>query len=288
MMLLSMLMFSLNDVLGKWLVSTYSVGQILLIRSVAALIVLAPFIIRVGWTAFRAAPQPFLQTLRVVFSTLEVACFYWAVSELPLANVMAYYLAAPIFVTALSAVILKEAVGPLRWAAVLLGFLGVVVVLQPSAATLTLASLVAIAGSIIFAGLMIATRHLRGTSSTVLVSTQIVGALIFGAFTAPFSWVQPTAADVGLMALLGAIALAAMLLVNRSLRLAPASVVVPYQYTVIIWAVLFGYWFFGDRPQLHMLAGAAIIIGSGFLIFLREQQLLRNGSGAAPPDHGGP
>ncbi len=289
MMLLGMLMFSLNDVLGKWLVGTYSVGQVLLFRSVAALIVLAPFVLRAGWTAFRTAPQPFLQVLRAALSTLEVACFYWAVSGLPLADVMAYYLAAPIFVAALSAVLLKEAVGPLRWAAVLVGFAGVVVVLQPSAGALSLYSVVAVAGSMIFSCLMIATRHLRGTSSMVLVSTQVMGALIFGAFTAPFAWVQPSAPHVGMLALLGAVALAAILLVNRSLRLAPASVVVPYQYTLIIWAVLFGYLFFGDRPQLHMLVGAAIIIGSGLLTFLREQQLRRYGSGGQPPlDHEGP
>lgn len=275
MMLLAMLVFSVNDVMGKWLVGTYSVGQILLIRSLAALLVLAPFIARAGWVAFRTAPHKRLQTLRAIFSTLEVAGFYWAVSSLPLADVMAYYLAAPIYVTALSALLLKERVEPLRWGAVLLGFIGVVVVLRPSAAGLTLGSVVALAGSVIFAFLMIATRYLRGTSSTVLVTTQVFGAFLFGVLAAPMSWVPPSAASVALMALLGVVALGAIALVNRSLRVAPASVVVPYQYTHIVWAVLFGYWFFGDEPQVHTLIGAAIIIASGLLIFLREQQIAR-------------
>ena len=279
LMLLGMLVFSVNDVVGKWLAGTYSVGQILLIRSLAALIVLAPFIARVGWVAFRTAPHPRLQVLRVIFSTLEVAGFYWAIASLPLADVMAYYLAAPIYVTALSALLLKERVEPLRWAAVLLGFLGVLVVLRPSAAGLTLGSVVAILGSVVFAFLMIATRHLRGTSNTVLVTTQVVGALLFGLIAAPFSWVEPTAATVASMALLGVVALCAIALVNRSLRIAPASVVVPYQYTHIVWAVLFGYWFFADRPEAHTLIGSAIIIASGLLIFIREQQIARR---AAP------
>ncbi len=79
------------------------------------------------------------------------------------------------------------------------------------------------------------------------------------------------------------VALCAIALVNASLRIAPASVVVPYQYTLIVWAILFGYWFFGDRPALQMLAGSAIIIASGLLIFLREQQLARREAVAAAP-----
>jgi drug/metabolite transporter (DMT)-like permease len=281
MMLLAVLMFSLNDVLGKWLVSTYSVGQILLIRSIAALLILAPFVIRTGWAPFRNAPHPVLQVLRVVFSTLEVASFYWAVSYLPLADVMAYYLAAPIYVTALSALILREKVGRVRWAAVLLGFIGVLVVLRPSADTFSIGSLVAIFGSVVFAFLMIATRYLRGTPNTVLVTTQMSGSLIFGAVAAPLSWVAPTAPDLALMAVLGVVALGAIALVNASLLVAPASVVVPYQYTLIVWAILFGYWVFGDRPEIGMLAGSAIIVTSGLLIFIREQQIARR-TAAAP------
>jgi drug/metabolite transporter (DMT)-like permease len=118
----------------------------------------------------------------------------------------------------------------------------------------------------------------------VLVTGQVVGALIFGAVAAPFHWVPLTAPHLLLIGLLGVVSLAAFLLVNRALRLAPASVVVPYQYTLIVWAVIFGYWFFGDEPEPHMLVGAAIIVGSGLMIFLREQQLARRtGEPTLPP-----
>ena len=100
---------------------------------------------------------------------------------------------------------------------------------------------------------------------------------------APFGWVTPTRARLALLALLGMVAMVAHVCVNRSLMLAPASTVVPYQYTTIVWAVLFGYLVFGDVPDVCMLTGAAIIIGAGLFIFLREQQLARRDAAFSEP-----
>ena len=108
LMLTGVFLFSFNDAVGKWLVATYSVGQLLLIRSATTLILLAPFIWRAGRDAFVSAPRPGLQVLRIVLSTLEVAMFFWAVGYLPLADAMTFYLAGPIYVTAISALLLKE------------------------------------------------------------------------------------------------------------------------------------------------------------------------------------
>ena len=116
-------LFAVNDALGKWLVATYSVGQVLLIRSFAALVLLAPFVWRDA-ASFATAPRWGLQALRAVLATVEVACFYWAVAYLPLADVMTYYLAGPIFVTAIAGTVLREPVGWRRWTAVLVGFAG--------------------------------------------------------------------------------------------------------------------------------------------------------------------
>ncbi len=272
LMLGGIFLFALNDALGKWLIATYSVGQLLLIRSIAALIVLAPFIWREGCDAFRVPPRPFVQILRVVFSTLEVACFYWALAYLPLADVMTYYLAGPIYVTAISATLLREPVDWRAWVAVIVGFCGVILALRPSTATLTPAALVAIAGSFSFSLLMICTRMVHGTSDIVLVTTQTVGALVFGAVIAPVTWVALTWRDGALLVLLGIVAMVAHVCVNRSLKLASASVVVPYQYTMIVWAVLLGYLVFGDIPNMATLVGAAIIIAAGIYIFVREQK----------------
>jgi len=283
LMLIGISLFSLNDALGKWLVATYSVGQLLLIRSAAAFVLLVPFIWRAGWQAFAAAPRPALQILRVVLSTAEVAMFFWAVAYLPLADVVTFYLAGPIYVTALSALLLGEEVGWRRWTAVLAGFAGVLIALRPSPATLTLPAMIALAGSVVFALLMVATRSLRSTSNTVLVAGQIVSTLVFGLITAPFGWVTPTAPDFALLVLFGVVSIVALACVNGALKLAPASTVVPYQYTMIVWAAVLGYLVFGDVPDLAMLAGAAIIVAAGLFIFWREQARGRSDAAVIEP-----
>src|ERR1700691_4561664 len=111
LMLAGVAIFAVNDALGKWLLVDYSVAELLLIRSAAALILLAPFLRKAGVAAFTSAPQPVLQIVRVVLSALEVAMFFWAVSYLPLADTVTFYLAGPIYVTALSVALLGEAVG---------------------------------------------------------------------------------------------------------------------------------------------------------------------------------
>ena len=128
---------------------------------------------------------------------------------------------------------------------------------------------------------MVVTRFLRGTSDMVLASTQFGSSLLLGAVMAPFGWVTPAARDLGLFMVAACISVAALLCVNRSLKLAPASVVVPYQYTMIVWAGLFGYLVFGDVPSTNIIVGATVIVGAGLYIFLRERRL-RPGSGAAP------
>src|SRR5215469_8039791 len=172
-MLIGIAIFSVNDALGKWLLLDYSVGELLLIRSAAALIVLLPFLRKSGATAFRAAPRPALQIVRIVLSALEVAMFFWAVSYLPLADAVTFYLAGPIYVTALSVVLLGEKVGWRRWSAVVAGFVGVVLALHPSAASFTMPGVIALTGSIFFAVLMITTRMLRQTPDMVLIGGQV-------------------------------------------------------------------------------------------------------------------
>lgn len=272
MMMLGILLFVLNDVLGKWLVATYTVGQVLLIRSIFAIAMLSPMILREGVRRVATPPRPGLQLLRVVFSTAEVAAFYWAVAYLPLADVVTFYLAGPIWVTALSGPLLGEKVGLRRWLAVLVGFAGVVIAMRPTSAVLGLPSLIGLVGSFFFALLMITTRNLRGTPDTTLVTWQTVAALLAGLVAAPFGWVTPTPVDFLLLGLLGVVATLGHMCVNRSLKLAPAAVVVPYQYTQIVWAVLMGWLFFGDIPGLALIVGSTIIIGAGLYLFLVEQQ----------------
>jgi drug/metabolite transporter (DMT)-like permease len=282
LMVLGICLFCCNDALGKWLLGTYSVWQMLVIRSIAAMLILSPFIYREGKAVFDA-PRPWLQLARVALSTLESIMFFVAVTHLPLADTVTFYLAAPIYVTALSALFLKEQVGWRRWSAVLVGFIGVMIALRPSAATLTLPALIAIVGSLFFAAFLIITRMLRGTSDVVMVSGQFLSMLIVAGIMAPFNWIKPTAVDFGLLMVLGVVAMTAFHCVNRSLKLAPASVVVPYQYTMIIWAVALGWMVFGDVPDAFTITGGAIICAAGLYILWREQIVARRQPVPAAP-----
>src|SRR6266568_1030028 len=282
LMLLSIFMFSFGDAMGKFMVATYSVGQLLLLRACAALLVLMPMMWR-NRAEFAHLKRPWLQLLRVTLSTLEVAAFFLATVYLPLADVITYYLASPIFVTALSGIVLGEHVGWRRWTAVLIGFCGVLIALRPSAQTVSWPAMIALGGSLSFALLMLITRSLRATPDIALASSQFLGTFLLGALMSPIGWVTPSLGSLGLFAAAGIVSVGALLCVNRSLKLAPASVVVPYQYSMIIWAVMFGYFVFGDVPEVATILGAAIIIGAGLYIFLREQKLGREEAMVNPP-----
>jgi drug/metabolite transporter (DMT)-like permease len=281
-MLLGMLMFATNDVMGKWLVSSYSLGQVVLIRSLAAFAMLLPVLWKTGAVPLIKVERPGLQLARAVLSTIDVFGFYFAVAYMPLADVMTYWLAGPIYVAALSPFLLGEKVGWRRWSAIVLGFVGVLVALQPSAATLTLPALISIAGSAAFAFMIVSGRQLRNTPDTTLAFWQLMGAGIVGALVAPFDWTPiDSGRDLALLCLLGVVSTSAHLLVNRALKLADAASLAPLQYTLLLWAIVFGWMFFGDVPQTHMLIGAALIVASGLYIVFRENWLKNNRSKTA-------
>src|ERR1700710_2824463 len=153
LMLAGVCMFAFGDALGKVLVASYPVSGLLLLRAAVPLAILLALIWRQRATLPRLE-RPGLQLLRMVLSTAEVAAFFVAVVYLPLADVITYYLACPIFVTALSAIVLREKVGWRRWSAVVVGFCGVLIALQPSAQTVTWPGMIALGGSLSFAGVM--------------------------------------------------------------------------------------------------------------------------------------
>jgi drug/metabolite transporter (DMT)-like permease len=279
-MLGAVFLFALNSAVGKWLVAKYPIGEFMLIRSALTLLLLSPFIWHAGRAAFANAPRPGLQVLRVVFASVEVAMFFWAVSYLPLADTTTFYLAGPIYVTALSVLLLRERVGWRRWTAVLIGFAGVVIALRPSSSSFTLPALIALSGSVIYALVMITTRALRQTNDTMLMTAYFLGTFAFGAAATPFGWVTPAAYDLLFLCGVALANIVAQFCVIRSLKLASASVVVPYQYTLLIWAVLFGWAMFGELPDAYTIAGAAIIVAAGLYIFWREQAAARKAPAA--------
>jgi drug/metabolite transporter (DMT)-like permease len=275
-MLASITLYSCLDALAKWTVALYAASQFLLIRSTTAIAVLLPFVARNNFAALKNVPRPGLQAARVALSITEVMLFFTAIYYLPLADTITCYLSAPIIVVALSAIFLGEQVGWRRWSAVLVGFIGVVIAMRPSTSSISFGALIAVAGAFCSAVLMIVTRELRGTSQTFLAFSQTSGTLLFGAVVAPFQWVvTPEWSHVGIFLVSGVVSVTAMLCANRSLSLAPASVLAPYKFTAILFAALFGYLAFGDVPPLTTIVGAAIIVASGLYIFMRERKLAR-------------
>jgi len=275
MMLLGMSLFTFNDALGKWLVADYAVGMLLAIRSLFGAVLLAPMIARAGVRSVFAVKRLPLHLVRVGCVTGEVALFYWSVRWLPLADVMTIYMAAPLIVTALSVPLLGERVGWRRWVAVLVGFGGVVLVLNPTGSFDIVPSLAALVGAVIFSLGMITTRLLRDDGNLTLVSFQTFGTGLLGAATLPAVWVTPGLTDFLLLGALGVVALGGHAAMNRSLQLSPAAVVVPFQYVSIVWAVVLDLVVWSTAPSLRIAAGATLIIASGLFVFHREQALKR-------------
>jgi len=268
--LVGVFFFALNDALGKWLVADYAVGQMLVLRSIGAGIVLLPMV----WQ-MRVNPFDFgqwrLQILRIVCMAGDTFAFYYSTRTMPLADVMTFYMAAPLIITALSAPLLGERVEPFRWAAVLAGFVGVVIALQPSAAILSSASPIALFGAVMFGLSATVTRRLRRTHWLPLVLWQFVGAGIIGGATIPFAWTTPDLLDLCLLFLVGIVSMLCFVCITRALALSPAAMLAPFQYSAMLWATLLGWMVWRDVPTLPIVVGNLVIIASGLFVIYRDR-----------------
>ena len=269
--LVGVFLFALNDAIGKWLVADYGVGQLMLIRSVGSAVVLAPMALALK-PALRAVENPRLQLLRVLAMAADTFAFYWATRYMPLADVMTFYMASPLIVTALSAPLLGEKVERFRWIAVLIGFAGVVIALRPTPQLFSWASPLALFGATMFALGQALTRKLRCSHWLQLTVWQFAGAGLIGAATIPFAWTTPNAFDLGLMAMVGIVSMLCFILITRALALARAAVLAPLQYSAILWAALMGWIVWRDAPTLPIIAGNAVIIAGGLYLLARSQR----------------
>ena len=286
-MSLGMFLFAANDSLGKMLVGTYSVGELMLVRGFTGLAITLPVLRRNRLPLLLRGYRPGLQLLRFLLSPAEASLFFWALISLPLAEVITYYQASPIWVTALSAVFLRERVGWRRWSAICIGFGGVVVALHPAVGSVSLGGLSALLGSFLYAGFLIATERLPQVPRAVLMAQQLLATVLFGCVVvAVEGWTMPGPRDAALMLVLGVGSLAGNSCVNYALRLGPAVSIVPFEYTMLLWGILLGFLVFGDLPGAAALVGAAIIVGAGLFILIREHRLAMSaadaGSASAP------
>ncbi len=266
--------FVVMDALIKWLSATYPTMQVVFFRSLFALVPIILLVIQQGGVARLRTRRPWMHAMRCIIGLGSMVCFFHAFRSMPLADVIAIGFAAPLFVTALSVPLLKEKVGVRRWAAVIVGFVGVLIMVRPGADVLEVGAGIALLGTLFYALAMILMRDLGRTDTTSAITLYFTlsGTLVAGAVM-PFVWVAPSGIDWLLLVLVGLIGGVAQLLMTQAFRLTPVAVVAPFDYTAMLWGTALGYMVWGEVPDTLVWVGAAIVAASGLYIVHRETRL---------------
>jgi drug/metabolite transporter (DMT)-like permease len=273
-MISAMVFLPVKDGMAKILGGAYPPLQIIWAQFCIVYLVLAPIIVfRYGAGMLRPRPLG-LQVLRGVFTVWGIGFFYWAVRYIPLASTTAIYFLAPLIVTALSPLVLKERVDLRRWIAVVVGFLGVSLILRPDPHAFNKGSLIAFIGGISIGLFYISNRKLADqTPAVVMLAHSVLIGAVLTSFAVPLVWVPPRAADFALITGFVLCALVGQGLLMASFKHAPASIVAPFQYSAIISATLFGFIVLGEFPDWPTFLGIAVVVGSGVYIAVREGRL---------------
>lgn len=273
MMCVGVACLCVNDALAKTLTASYSPLQIQFLRNLIAL----PFAILIAWKMGGApalrSHRPLAHMLRGGLWIAATYLFFTSITYMGLAEATALIFVAPLFITALSALMFREHVGWRRWLAVAVGFLGVLIAVRPGTSAFETISLLPVATAFIYALLMLSARWVDTRESvwTLLLYMTATGALI-SLFLVPFVWTPVNAQDLWLFAAVAIFGTAGMTLMTQAFRLAPAVVVAPLDYTAIIWATALGWLFWNEIPDALTFVGAAVIIASGVFIIWREHQ----------------
>lgn len=279
LILLANLGFAGMDAVSKTLTMEYSVAQILWVRFAF----FAGFATIFAWRRARAdggegligqfrTTRTVFQIARALLLVAEIGCFVLAFRYMQLAETHSIGAVFPLVITALSAVWLGERVGIRRWTAVAIGFVGMLVILRPGLAVFETVALLPLAGAIMFAVYQVMTKILSRTDSseTILLYTGWVGFAALSLF-GPFDWQWPDARGWALLVLAGLLGAIGHATVIKALEAAPASVLQPFNYTLLVWATGIGFVVFGDLPDLWTVVGAAIIVASGIYVWWRER-----------------
>ncbi|MGH6717911.1 MAG: DMT family transporter [Alphaproteobacteria bacterium] len=267
----AMAIFSTQEVVFKWLSADYDILQLVFIRTWFALIPILWFVWRAGGPRILLSPQYPWLIGRGVIGFCAFYTYFSAIARMPLADVSAITFASPLIITALSVPVLREPVGPHRWGAVVVGFVGVLIVVGPAGDALQFGALLALASAFFYSFSAVIVRALSGreASAVVVFYTSVTFLLASGA-AQPFVWVAPAWRDVAIMAITGICGGFAQFLLTQAYRFAPVAIVAPFDYTHLIWATAYGYIFFHDVPGASVLIGAGIVIACGLYIARRE------------------
>jgi drug/metabolite transporter (DMT)-like permease len=285
-------LFSIQDLILKQLSGEYPLHQAMLLRCVVAMPLLLALVAADGGLRTLRTPDWPMLLARGVILFGAYSSYYLGLAALPLATAVALFFVAPLFITAMSVAVLGERVGTRRWLAVLAGFGGVVVMLRPGSAVFNWAALLPVFAGCAYGLSMVHARSIGGRETAAVMafygnSVLLIGALALalvlggGAFAAGEhrsltfllrGWVSPTATDLVLMLSCGLVAAAGLTLLTQAYRIAEANVVAPFEYTALIWGVLYGWVFWRDWPDATGWAGIAIIVGAGLYVLYRERK----------------
>ena len=261
----------LNDALAKVLTERYGPIQIIFLRNVIALPMVALAILLMRGRSALRSEHVRLHAFRGLLILLAAYLLFSSLAFLPLPEAIALVFAAPMFVTALSVPLLGEAVGWRRWGAVILGFVGVLILVRPGGATFQTASLLPVGTAFLYALFMISARWIgRNESLWTMMFFVMLFPTVYAAPFALWAWNPVQAGDLRLfvgMAIFGSLGIT---LIGQAFRMAPAAVVAPFDYTALVWATVLGFLIGGDTPALWTVVGTLVIVASGIIIVLRE------------------
>jgi drug/metabolite transporter (DMT)-like permease len=265
--------FAVSSAISKWQVADYPIGEVLFVRTATSLLVCALLILpTTGFAVFRTN-RPRDHLYRGIAQASSQTFIVVAFSLMPLAGAIAINFSSPLFATLASAFVLKEAVGLARWSALIVGFLGVVIVAAPGADSFQVGALFALANAIIYGSVTAAVRGMTATESaeTLTMYQMVVLTCIFAAFL-PFGFIMPSISDGAMMIGNGAANAVGQYWWTRALHLAPASAVTPFYYFSLVWAIVIGFVVWHDVPTTTLLTGSAIVVGSGLFLLWRESR----------------
>ena len=260
------------DACAKFLGAGYAISQVILARNgIGALAILAFVLLSGAGLACLKPRRPGLLVLRTVVNLGAAFLFFTGLRYLPLADAFAIAFAAPLFITALSVPVLGEQVGLRRWAAVLVGFLGVMVVVQPGTASFRIEALLPLGAALSYAlAMLIGRRMTRDMPTAAIMFWPSLGAVAVTLVMMPLQWQTPSLPDAGLFVFMGIIGTGGMALITQGYRHAPAAVIAPFDYSVLIWGVILGWVIWQEIPSSNVWAGATILVASGLYILHRE------------------
>jgi S-adenosylmethionine uptake transporter len=271
--LLAFALFSTHDAIIKELGASYPVFQIIFFTMLFAFVPMSMMMLADKAVDNFRPRHPLLVLSRAGLAIIAMSCGFYAFTALPLAEVYALLFAMPLLITALSVPLLGETVRAQRWAAVIVGLVGVLIVLRPGVTELTLGHAAALTAAFANSLSTILVRKLGGKERpAVLILYPMILSMMAMSMTLPAFYVPVKLVDLGLMAAIGFLSVCAQFLTITAYKAAPAAVVAPLQYSQILWASLFGVLFFSETPDFYVGLGSAIIIASGIFVVWRESR----------------